>query len=84
MKRAVLLLSISVLATVILIFVHQAEAQQSGKIHRIGYLSVRGPDREKRRLAAFTKGCESLGILKDKILLLSTVTQKVRSNGTPT
>ncbi len=25
------------------------EAQQTGKVYRIGYLSVRGPDREKSR-----------------------------------
>ena len=60
------------------------EGQQLGKIHRIGYLSVRGPDREKRRLAAFHQELREHGILKDKILLLSTVTQRVRSNGTPT
>ncbi len=70
MKRAVLLLSISVLATVILIFVHQAEAQQSGKIHRIGYLSVRGPDREKRRLAAFHQGMRELGYIEGQNLVI--------------
>ena len=61
-----------------------AEAQQVGEVYRIGYLSVRGPDREKRRLAAFHQELREHGILKDKILLLSTVTQRVRSNGTPT
>ena len=39
MKRIVLLLSISVLAIVILVSVHLAEAQQTKKIYRIGYLS---------------------------------------------
>ncbi len=38
-----------------------AEAQQTEKIRRIGYLSVRGPDREKRRLAAFHQGLRELG-----------------------
>ncbi len=39
MKRTVLLLSISVLATLILGWVNLAEAQQAGKVYRIGYLS---------------------------------------------
>ncbi len=38
-----------------------AEAQQAGKVHRIGYLSVQGPDREKPRLAAFHQGLRDLG-----------------------
>jgi len=40
------------------------EAQQTGKIHRIGYLSVRGPDREKSSLAAFHQGLRDLGWIK--------------------
>jgi len=40
MKRIVLLLSISVLAVVILVFVRQAEAQQAGKVYRVGYLRL--------------------------------------------
>ncbi len=36
-----------------------AEAQQAGKVYRIGYLSTREADREKHLLAAFIKGCES-------------------------
>ncbi len=44
MKRTALLLSISVLATVILAIVHLVEAQQAGKMPRIGYLHFRaGP-----------------------------------------
>ena len=39
----------------LLIGVLPAEAQQAEKVYRIGYLSVRGPDREKRRLAAFQR-----------------------------
>ncbi len=40
MKRTMLLLSISILATLILSWVNLAEAQQAGKVYRIGY--VRG------------------------------------------
>ncbi len=41
MKRTMLLLSISVLATLILGWVNLAEAQQAGKVYRIGYLTGR-------------------------------------------
>ncbi len=46
------------------------EAQQPGKIHRIGYLSVRGPDREKRRLAAFHQGLRKLGYIEGQNLVI--------------
>lgn len=50
MKRTMLLLSISVLATLILGWVNFAEAQQAGKMHRIGYLSFScGPVFTKRK-----------------------------------
>ncbi len=39
MKRTMLLLSISILATLISGWVNLAEAQQAGKVYRIGYLS---------------------------------------------
>jgi len=64
MKRIVLLLSISVLATVILAIVHLAEAQQGTKIYRIGYLSTRtqhgghGPYPK-----AFRQGLRELGYI---------------------
>ena len=38
MKRTMLLLSISVLATLISGWVNLAEAQQKGKVYRIGFL----------------------------------------------
>ncbi len=38
MKRTVLLLSISILATLISGWVNLAEAQQAGKVYRIGFL----------------------------------------------
>ncbi len=41
MKRTLLLLSISVLATLILGWVNLAEAQKAGKVYRIGYLTTR-------------------------------------------
>ncbi len=47
-----------------------AEAQQAGKVHRIGYLSVRGPDREKRRLAAVHQGLRELGYIEGQNLVI--------------
>ncbi len=43
-----------------------AEAQKAGEIHRIGYLSVRGPEREKRYLPAFQQGLRDLGYFEGK------------------
>jgi len=41
-------------------------AQQAGKIHRIGYLSVRWPDTEKGYLPAFQQGLRDLGYFEGK------------------
>ena len=62
MKRTMLLLSISILATLILGWVNLAEAQQAGKVYRIGYLAGGG-----RGYDVFTNGCASLGTWKGKI-----------------
>jgi len=70
MKRTMLLLSISVLAIVILDSVQLAEAQQAGKVYRIGYLSVREVDREKRLLAAFHQGLRELGYVEGKNIVI--------------
>ncbi len=48
MKRIVLLLSISLLAVVILASTQLAEAQQAGKVYRIGRLSVGSPRSQRR------------------------------------
>ena len=47
-----------------------AEAQQAGKVHRIGYLSVRGPDAEKSYLPAFQLGLRELGYLEGKNIVI--------------
>jgi len=46
------------------------EAQEPTKVPRIGYLSVRGPDREKRRLAAFQQGLRELGYIEGQNLVI--------------
>jgi len=65
MKRTVLLLSIFVVATVVLTFVHLAEAQQAGKVWRIGilrsgsrsfYVSQHEVVRQRLRELGYTEG----------------------------
>ncbi len=46
------------------------EAQQTGKVYRIGYLSVQGPAREKNRLAAFRQGLQELGYVEGKNIVI--------------
>ena len=59
MKRIALILSIFVVATVVLTFVHLAEAQQAGKMPRIGYLKRgAGP---RARDEAFRQALRDLG-----------------------
>jgi len=68
MKRIVLLLSISVLAVVILASVQLAEAQQTGKVYRIGYLGGRSalPTTE----VAFREGLRELGYVEGQNLVI--------------
>ncbi len=47
-----------------------AEAQQVGEVYRIGYLSVRGPDPDKRPLAAFHQGLRELGYVEGQNLVI--------------
>jgi putative ABC transport system substrate-binding protein len=39
----------------------RAEAQQEGKVYRIGYLSPRSPETYKNHMAAFRQGLRELG-----------------------
>jgi len=66
MKRIVLLLSISVLAIVILVSVQLAEAQQPGKVYRIGYLRFScGPLATNQTYIAFRQGLRELGYVEE-------------------
>ena len=62
--------AVFVFATLMSASVHLAEAQQPAEMPRIGYLSVRGPDREKRRLAAFHQGLRELGYIEGQNLVI--------------
>ncbi len=68
MKRIVLLLSISVLAIVILVSVHLAEAQQRKKIYRIGYLS--NGKGTGRKHAVYRQALRDLGYVEGQNIVI--------------
>ncbi len=57
-------------AFAILVSTIPAEAQQAGKIHRIGYLSVRSPEQEKRYFPAFQQGLRELGYVEGENIVI--------------
>src|SRR4029077_5834555 len=57
-------ISVSMLAVVILAFVHLAEAQQPKKVPRIGYLSANDAARESSRTEAIRLGLRELGYIE--------------------
>ena len=61
---------ISILALGLLAAPLPAEAQQAGKIHRIGYLSVRSREREKGYFPAFQQGLRKLGYVEGKNIVI--------------
>jgi len=76
MKRIVLLLSISVLATLILGWVNLAEAQQGGKMPRVGYLSF---GRKSPSLKPFRQGLRELGYVDGQNIVI--VARSARDKG---
>src|SRR5499433_4470278 len=50
-----------VLAALLLAFSFPAEAQQTGKVARIGYLAVNSPALDKQLIEAFQQGLRGLG-----------------------
>jgi len=77
MKRTILLLSISVLATLILGWVNLAEAQQTGKVHRIVYLSS-NVARIPHRIEAFRQGMRDLGYVEGKNIVIELRSGRVK------
>ena len=61
---------ILVAAFAILFSTHPAAAQQAGKVHRIGYLSVRSAEQEKRFFPAFLQGLRELGYVEGKNIVI--------------
>lgn len=70
MKRTILLLSVILLATPISGWVNLAEAQQSRKIHRIGFLAGASPDAIPERVEAFRQGLRELGYVEGKNIVI--------------
>ncbi len=68
MKRTVLLLSISMLATVISASVHLAEAQAPAKVPRIGFLRFTAPSTP--RLEAFREGLREQGYIEGQNIIV--------------
>ncbi len=65
MKRTVLLLSIFLLVTLISGWVNLADAQQAGKVYRIGYLRVgKGSPTAAPDNIAFRQGLRELGYVE--------------------
>jgi putative ABC transport system substrate-binding protein len=65
MKRRVFVF-FCLLPTVLLLTVSLIEAQQTEKVYRLGYLSVRTAAHERRRIAAFQQGLQELGYTEGK------------------
>jgi putative ABC transport system substrate-binding protein len=59
-----------VVAIVTFAFVHLVDAQQRGKVFRIGYLSSTSSERQKSRLAAFQQGLRDLGYVEGKNIII--------------
>ncbi len=71
MKHTVLLLSISVLATLILGWVNLAEAQKAGKVYRIGWLRFRSsPPTAGSSHIAFRQKLNELGYVEGQNLVI--------------
>ena len=61
MNRKIL---VSILAVVILAFVHPAKAQQAKKVPSIGYLSTSSPSSARETVGAFRQGLRDLGYIE--------------------
>ncbi len=70
MKRIVLIMSIVVVATVVLTFVHLAEAQKAEKVYRIGVLAPGSPSATERAYRAFWQGLRELGYVEGQNVLV--------------
>ncbi len=72
--------AVFVLATSMLASVHLAEAQQAGKVYRIGILTR---SITSRNSDSFREGLRELGYVEGQNLVLEFRPQKVSANGSP-
>ncbi len=70
MKRIVLLLSIILIATLISGWFNLAEAQQAGKVYRIGYLRYLPPPFTSRSLKTLRQKLHELGYVEGQNLVI--------------
>jgi len=70
MKRIVLILSISILATLISGWVNFAEAQKAGKVYRVGWLRFRSAPPTGRSHNAFRQKLHDLGYVEGQNLVI--------------
>ncbi len=63
-------IAILIIAVAILAFTQPAYAQKAGKVYRIGYLSVRSAEQEKRYFPAFRQGLRELGYVEGKNIVI--------------
>ena len=63
-------ISVFAVALAIVTFTQPAYAQQTGKVHRIGYLSPRTAEREKGYFPAFRQGLRELGYVEGKNIVI--------------
>ena len=77
MKRTVLLLSILLLATLISGWVNLAEAQQAGKVYRIGILYGRSGVRTSPRLEAFRQALRELGYIEGQNIVVEWLNRRI-------
>ncbi len=63
-------LGLSVIAFVLLVAGAVAEAQQSGKVPRIGFLVVSSPSAAAARVEAFQQGLQELGYVEGKNIVI--------------
>ncbi len=69
-KRTVLNLSIFLFATVIFVWINVAEAQQAGKVYRIGFIAGASPAAIPKRVEAFRQGLRELGYVEGKNIVI--------------
>jgi putative tryptophan/tyrosine transport system substrate-binding protein len=63
----------------ILVSIHFADAQQSSKVPRIGYLNAVSPSTVSDRIEALRQGLRELGYVEGKILSLRPAMQRQNS-----
>ncbi len=81
--RAKLLTTTIALVACLLFAPLAVEAQQAGKVHKIGYLSHREPKQERRNISAFKQGLQELGYVEGKNIVIEALYANMERNRLP-